>query len=529
MAIKIRQEISIINLDISGISASNSNEIVQLDTTQYVNPTYYFEVVTSASNTGGGTFTLRRNGTTTDDVSITNTSVANVRLRSTSFTPPAGQTEYIARNNRTSGNTGLKSARIIIIDNPTTLTSTETQIEIGNNETGKTNTTASALNNPKYWLYTAANWDGTKTFYAECTYAMSTTKVSGTITLQEDNGSFASWADKVTIVSAGTASTPTRVRSASFDPTDGRHYRIATKNSSSKSTLSIYNAKIIVDQSDGFNTYGVGGAVGLLGGTASSGETTQALAQSFKILTTSSISAVKLKVSKNNSPVDNFQVDIVSSRGGSSLASATLGGGSITTSLVEYTFTFGLPVSLTGGSTYYIQLTRSGARDATNNYNVAQSTSSNYSDGGVSTRDNNVWSSESSTNDIGFLLVGQAGFTLLEPQSLLLNTGATGTGLLNYQTLIDKTNEWSGVTIVGKHQIEVASTSAAAKLVDIDNSNTDVTSSSVTGNANLDLSADIWGNITDGHQIDVNVTNNTSTVSASRLITAVSVDRKSVV
>ena len=72
-----------------------------------------------------------------------------------------------------------------------------------------------------------------------------------TITLQESDGTgdgFVGWADKITIVSGGSASTPTRVRSSSFTPTTGRNYRIAFKEGYNGATHAIYNAKIIVDQ-----------------------------------------------------------------------------------------------------------------------------------------------------------------------------------------------------------------------------------------------------------------------------------------
>src|SRR5258705_107316 len=100
-------------------------------------------------------------------------------------------------------------------------------------------------------------YNGTVTYYFEVIGKRATTATArlrrkgtgtGTVKLQEDNGSFGSWADKVTIVSAGTAATATRVRSASFTPVSGRNYRIVTQNSSSMGSLSIYNAKIIVDQ-----------------------------------------------------------------------------------------------------------------------------------------------------------------------------------------------------------------------------------------------------------------------------------------
>jgi hypothetical protein len=73
-----------------------------------------------------------------------------------------------------------------------------------------------------------------------------------TIVLQESDGTgdgFAGWTDKITIVSDGSASTPTRVRSSSFTPTNGRNYRIAVREGYNGATHAIYSAKIVVDQS----------------------------------------------------------------------------------------------------------------------------------------------------------------------------------------------------------------------------------------------------------------------------------------
>lgn len=253
MAVKIRQEINLLDKDLIGIvgSSAPANELVQIDTTQYVNPTYYFEVV-GRTNDSLNYIQLLRGANVDARVPKSSLGTNYTRSRVTfDFNPPGGQSDYhVNIQSITSGKTcDVIAARIIIIDNPTTLTSSETQIEIGNNETSSA-TSKNPLTNPKYWTYTAANWDGTKTFYAEVTYAGSSSKSSIGYTLQEDDGSFGTWTDKVTIVSAGSATTATRVRSTSFTPTGGRHYRLAVDgtNLAMSATVSTYNAKVIVDQ-----------------------------------------------------------------------------------------------------------------------------------------------------------------------------------------------------------------------------------------------------------------------------------------
>jgi len=85
--------------------------------------------------------------------------------------------------------------------------------------------------------------------FMRVTYGQSVSTHTVTIKLQEDNGSFGGWTDKVTIVNAVSGvTTPTRTRSATFNPTDGRHYRVLSYIDNAGSTYDVYNAKIIVNQ-----------------------------------------------------------------------------------------------------------------------------------------------------------------------------------------------------------------------------------------------------------------------------------------
>src|SRR6185503_13433825 len=94
---KIRQEINILDVLVTTTAGNTatSSAIVQLDTSQYSGTaTYYFEVVASGGT--GSTVKLRRSGTTTDDASCATNNASLTRVRSTSFTPPTGATEYVA-------------------------------------------------------------------------------------------------------------------------------------------------------------------------------------------------------------------------------------------------------------------------------------------------------------------------------------------------------------------------------------------------------------------------------------------------
>ena len=244
---KVRQEINIIDNTLA--TSSTSGGIVQLDTTRYSGTvSYYFEVVTANSSASTDTVTLTRNGTSTNDSSVSLAGTgANVRVRSTAFSPPSNtQTEYVVK---TGASHSIKAARIIVTQASTPLTSTETQIEIGNEETGLTNTTSAPLSSPKYWHYTAANWSTTPSFFVDVTSAQSATSANVTIILQEDDGAFGTWglnqAFIISNYSLGTAAGRHRVP---FVPHDGRNYRIVAYEGGGTRNYSIYNAKIIVDQ-----------------------------------------------------------------------------------------------------------------------------------------------------------------------------------------------------------------------------------------------------------------------------------------
>jgi len=167
MAQTIRQEINILCSSYSGTGTVSSNEIVNLDTTKYSGTcTFYFEAVYSGAASNTGTIKLTRSGTTTNDASINGATSATLTLtRSSSFTPPAGATQYIVRlvGDGTRSQT-VKAARIVIIQTQDPfITNTRTIIEIGNSESS-TNSTLSALTNPKYWRFNTSNWYGSNLY-----------------------------------------------------------------------------------------------------------------------------------------------------------------------------------------------------------------------------------------------------------------------------------------------------------------------------------------------------------------------------
>lgn len=279
-----------------------------------------------------------------------------------------------------------------------------------------------------------------------------------TIAIQEDDGSFGSWTDKVYLITSSTFihSTSTRVRSSSFTPTNGRHYRVAFREGYSGAAHSIYNAKIVVvqglvsgtpqitqDLSDGAGDY-------ILGGTAASGELDQAAGQSFTTVGAINTDRVDLYLDKVGSPTDNIYLEILSG----SITGTVIGtSANVSASGVVAgynSFTFSPAVSLSASTKYYMRLFRTGARDATNRNRwsgtVGAGSGSVYASNGAYHRDNNVWSSEATDEDQRFKVYSAttgSSPTLLEPQYLLAPfTLPTGTSLQKFLTLFDPA-EWS--------------------------------------------------------------------------------------
>ena len=349
-----------------------------------------------------------------------------------------------------------------------------------------------------------------------------------TITLQESDGTgdgFVGWADKITIVSGGSASTPTRVRSSSFTPTTGRNYRIAFKEGYNGATHAIYNAKIVVDQgifTDQQQTSTTATANTVLGGTAGSGEITQAAGQSFTAGYSANLKSISLFGRKLGSPADNLSIIV---RSGSMTGtvvgtSDSVSASSLSTSAATVSFTFSSAVSLTNGVTYYFSIERSGARDGTNYSDFQTSISNPYAGGAAYTKDNNTWSISSGT-DLYFITYMENSFTKLEAQYLLApKTLGSGTALQKYLTYWDSA-EWTNSANTYTHQVDASNNSTS--VVEVDTSGgTQVSGSVVTSPDNSGVSSSMTMPSTG--DLDMKATTNNGDVYASRILVAVTPD-----
>lgn len=517
---QIRHEINILCGTI-GTSATSS-EKVQLDTTQYNGTvTYYFETVSSTSS-GTPSVSLKRVSGGTTDATVTVTGgTTHTLYRSTAFTPPAGQTEYNVVNPAL---TNTYAARIVVIQNFTTLTSAESQIEVcGTSGSTTTSTTAAPITNPKYWKYNSANWDGALTVYFEATIKAGNSKSGATASLQVADGTgdgFTGWADvSDSPVTTTTTANSVRVRSSSFLLTAGRNYRVALRTGTSKSAATIYNAKIVIQSGLTFANAYDGTIINtlILGGGSVAGENDAQEAQEF-VQASGSLSQIVASFKKSNNPADNIYCEVVTAlldvspiATSSSVSASTIAAGASPTDL---TFTFS-PAAAAPTGTYFIRFIRSGARD-TSNYAIMPN--------GVSLDGVTAWRMDGGFNwntsgvDLAFTLTFNA-ITKLEPQYLLANTLlAAGTGFQTFLTQWDST-EWSGVTNTYTGQAEAANGSTSVITIqEADGGSTlgTISSPDNAGTAVLTMPSD--------QNLDVKATTNNGDIYATRILVAVSID-----
>jgi hypothetical protein len=468
---KIRHEINILNgtMGAGGISG----EMVAIDPSKYSGSvSFYFETVVTASSTGQVVFQKTSSGASFGFTSYTSSTPSVQRI---SITPNAGADTYQIQSQMTVGT--LKAARLIVIQDTgvDSLRQCETQIEIGSRSsvtaaTIPTGTVATNQQNPKYWFYDSAKWDGSPQFFFEATFITPTSKSTASVQLQVADGTgdgFAGWANVTnglvnTTFGAGGSGVPIRAASP-FTPISGRWYRIMSLTPTSKSAMNVYGAKIIVRQgflATTFISQAVNNSGTQLYGYAG-GNSTDTVAQSFTVGAVDiNLTAITVSTSPNSSPTDSLYIDLTTTLGGAPFATSALN----PTAGPNQRFVFA-PVRLTANAVYYLNLRRTVA-DTVSNYSVGMSSSSSYAGGTCWTNAASFpWSAFGAAYDVTFSIIGyniSEQVTKLQPQYLLLNTlVATGTALQG-QLINWDSSEWSGLTNNYKLEVNAANGSLSA-------------------------------------------------------------------
>jgi hypothetical protein len=120
--------------------------------------------------------------------------------------------------------------------------------------------------------------------------------------------------------------------------------------------------------------------------------TSEELGQSFQLSSAETVYAVELKLQRTASPEDNLILKITSSLGGTALAtSENMDVTRLLTTAQWIRFHFLDGVSLSASTTYYLELSRSGSRDATNYIIWILDTSGGYTNGEAQRKDSGSW------------------------------------------------------------------------------------------------------------------------------------------
>lgn len=254
----IEQQINLIDQEYSTTATSasptdNSLGLIYWDENNYNNETVYFEAVIYCASCSGGNQQAVAElyndaGTLVTSSAATSTQSTYTRVRSSDITSSiTDDDEYTVRLrvDASSGTAYIQAARLIVIQNHTAITDTETQIEIGNADT-TTATSYELMTGPKIYAYdyhstsdrsgiyfeaTLAGSDATATSYAALS---SSSNCSTTVTGSELSSTGTSWS---------------RQRSADLSAVmiDDTEYWVCLKTTSAD-TGSIANGKVIIDQ-----------------------------------------------------------------------------------------------------------------------------------------------------------------------------------------------------------------------------------------------------------------------------------------
>ena len=158
-------------VDIAYADLGDSKVIIYWDAAKYSSPTVYFEAVLASSNASGTAYAkLQEEGSSTEvsgsEVSVTGT--AYTRVRSSAITLTDGmQYKVITKTDNASYTATLRASRIIIAQDASAITATETNIFLSPYYSAGITQLESTYDQRFY--YDSADWDGTVTILFEAT------------------------------------------------------------------------------------------------------------------------------------------------------------------------------------------------------------------------------------------------------------------------------------------------------------------------------------------------------------------------
>lgn len=240
----IRKEIMLTLQPFSSTAVGVTDYKATLDTTEYSNATYYFEVFNQNGGSNAVNIALRRDGTTTNDAVINQTIAASSSVR-VAFTPPAGATVYIPF--LTSTALPIQGIKIVIIQTTagTSFANTETQYDLGGLNT-VTNTTATDITAPMYFKYDPANYNGTITAYFEASLKSSGASTTMYAQLYYSTSLSGPWSASSSVFRTGTTTQLVRVSTTLLS---NYYYKVMIFSTSTMNIGTLYSAKLIIQQS----------------------------------------------------------------------------------------------------------------------------------------------------------------------------------------------------------------------------------------------------------------------------------------
>jgi len=162
----------------------------------------------------------------------------------------------------------------------------------------------------------------------------------------------------------------------------------------------------------------------------------QAVSEEFQVSSTLSKCGVRLVLKKEGSPVNNVVVELRTTRDGTAIASTSINGVGLTTSLADYGLFFSTPITLTADTPYFIYVGVDANRSESNRYHAGWA--STYADSYGYYLQSGGWVGDP-PNDLQFAL-----YQAETPSSTPSSTPVITTGNYDYTSVCDTTTDASG-------------------------------------------------------------------------------------
>jgi hypothetical protein len=229
----------------------NSLGLIRWEASKYPGALVYLEAIIRATYGNANAALYSSDGTVVpgSTASLSSTSFGRARSGAINLSNLSDGTSYTVRSSGSGGSNHtafIKAARLIIIQSdPTKIAETQTQIEVGNNET-TTNTAYIPLTNKKIYYYDSSKFSPFPTVYFEASLSNDTAGETAYAALYENDSSCTNMVSGSEVSITGTAWGLSR--SAAVTVNTATEYMVCIRGSSG--TARIANAKIILHQQD---------------------------------------------------------------------------------------------------------------------------------------------------------------------------------------------------------------------------------------------------------------------------------------